>query len=34
MDEGAVVEAGPRSEVLSNPQLDRTKRSLGLVLEH
>ena len=33
MDEGRVVE-GPPSEVLGNPQQERTKRFLGLVLEH
>jgi polar amino acid transport system ATP-binding protein len=34
MDEGVVVEHGPPSEVLGNPQQERTKRFLGLVLEH
>ena len=34
MDEGRVVEEGPPSEVLGNPQQERTKRFLGLVLEH
>jgi polar amino acid transport system ATP-binding protein len=34
MDEGLVVEAGPPAEVLGNPQQERTKRFLGLVLEH
>jgi polar amino acid transport system ATP-binding protein len=34
MDEGRVIEEGPPSEVLGNPQQDRTKRFLGLVLEH
>jgi polar amino acid transport system ATP-binding protein len=34
MDEGIVVEQGPPAEVLENPQEERTKRFLGLVLEH
>ena len=34
MDEGVVVEEGPPPEVLGNPQQERTKRFLGLVLEH
>jgi polar amino acid transport system ATP-binding protein len=34
MDEGVVVETGPPAEVLGNPQQERTKRFLGLVLEH
>jgi polar amino acid transport system ATP-binding protein len=34
MDEGAVVEEGPPSQVLDQPREDRTKRFLGLVLEH
>jgi polar amino acid transport system ATP-binding protein len=34
MDEGVVVEQGPPSEVLENPRNERTKRFLGLVLEH
>ncbi len=34
MDEGVVVEQGPPAEVLENPQGERTKRFLGLVLEH
>jgi polar amino acid transport system ATP-binding protein len=34
MDEGVVVESGPPAEVLGNPQQERTKRFLGLVLEH
>ena len=33
MDEGRVVEEGPPSEVLETQQ-ERTKRFLGLVLEH
>jgi len=32
MDEGVIVEQGPPSEVLGNPQNERTKRFLGLVL--
>jgi len=34
MDEGVVVEQGPPAEVLDNPRQERTKRFLGLVLEH
>jgi len=34
MDEGVVVEQGPPADVLENPQGERTKRFLGLVLEH
>ena len=34
MDGGVVVEAGPPAEVLGSPQHERTKRFLGLVLEH
>jgi polar amino acid transport system ATP-binding protein len=34
MDEGVVVEQGAPAEVLGNPQQERTKRFLGLVLEH
>jgi polar amino acid transport system ATP-binding protein len=34
MDEGAVVEEGPPAEILDNPREERTKRFLGLVLEH
>jgi polar amino acid transport system ATP-binding protein len=34
MDEGVVVEAGPPAQVLAAPQQERTKRFLGLVLEH
>jgi polar amino acid transport system ATP-binding protein len=34
MDDGVVVEQGPPLEVLENPQGERTKRFLGLVLEH
>jgi ABC-type polar amino acid transport system ATPase subunit len=34
MDEGVVVEEGPPHEVLGNPRQERTKRFLGLVLEH
>ena len=34
MDEGVVVEEGPPAEVLDNPREERTKRFLGLVLEH
>ncbi len=34
MDEGLVVEQGSPAEVLDNPREERTKRFLGLVLEH
>ncbi len=34
MDGGVVVEEGPPAEVLGNPKNERTKRFLGLVLEH
>jgi polar amino acid transport system ATP-binding protein len=34
MDQGVVVEEGPPSEVLANPQQERTKKFLGLVLDH
>jgi ABC-type polar amino acid transport system ATPase subunit len=34
MDEGVIVEEGPPHEVLGNPREERTKRFLGLVLEH
>jgi polar amino acid transport system ATP-binding protein len=34
MDEGVVVERGKPADVLENPKEDRTKRFLGLVLEH
>ena len=34
MDAGVVVEHGPPADVLENPQQERTKQFLGLVLEH
>ena len=34
MDDGVVVEEGAPEEVLGNPREERTKRFLGLVLEH
>ncbi len=34
MDEGVIVEQGAPVEVLENPREERTKRFLGLVLEH
>ena len=34
MDGGVIVEEGPPAEVLDNPREERTKRFLGLVLEH
>ena len=34
MDDGVLVEEGPPSDVLDNPREERTKRFLGLVLEH
>jgi polar amino acid transport system ATP-binding protein len=34
MDDGVIVEEGPPHELLGNPREERTKRFLGLVLEH
>ena len=34
MNEGVILEQGPPAKVLENPSEDRTKRFLGLVLEH
>jgi ABC-type polar amino acid transport system ATPase subunit len=34
MDQGAIVEQGPPHEVLEHPKNERTRRFLGLVLEH
>src|SRR5689334_9577794 len=34
MDGGRVVEQGPPADVLENPREERTKRFLGLVLDH
>jgi polar amino acid transport system ATP-binding protein len=34
MDGGLIVEEGPPAEVLGSPKNERTKRFLGLVLEH
>ncbi len=34
MDEGVIVEQGRPADVLDNPREERTKRFLGLVLEH
>ncbi|HEY7121460.1 MAG TPA: amino acid ABC transporter ATP-binding protein [Solirubrobacterales bacterium] len=34
MDEGVIVEQGTPEQVIRNPQEERTKRFLGLVLEH
>jgi polar amino acid transport system ATP-binding protein len=34
MDQGVVVEEGRPADVLGNPQQERTKKFLGLVLEH
>ena len=34
MDGGVIVEEGPPEQVLDNPREERTKRFLGLVLEH
>jgi polar amino acid transport system ATP-binding protein len=34
MDEGVIVEEGAPAQVLDNPREERTKRFLGLVLEH
>ncbi len=34
MDGGVIVEQGPPAQILDNPSEERTKRFLGLVLEH
>jgi polar amino acid transport system ATP-binding protein len=34
MDDGVIVEQGPPNQLLDNPREERTKRFLGLVLEH
>jgi polar amino acid transport system ATP-binding protein len=34
LDGGVIVEEGPAKEVIENPKEERTKRFLGLVLEH
>ncbi len=34
MDGGVIVEEGPPAQVLDNPQQERTRQFLGLVLEH
>jgi polar amino acid transport system ATP-binding protein len=34
MDEGVIVEQGPAKQVIESPKEERTKRFLGLVLEH
>ncbi|MFL5870304.1 MAG: amino acid ABC transporter ATP-binding protein [Solirubrobacterales bacterium] len=34
MDGGVIIEQGPPAQVLDNPREERTKRFLGLVLEH
>jgi polar amino acid transport system ATP-binding protein len=34
MDDGTIVEEGPARELIENPKEERTKRFLGLVLEH
>jgi len=34
MDQGVIVEHGKPDQVLDNPREERTKRFLGLVLEH
>jgi polar amino acid transport system ATP-binding protein len=34
MDGGVVVESGPPHEILAAPREERTKRFLGLVLQH
>ena len=34
MDDGAIVEEGPAKDLIDNPKEERTKRFLGLVLEH
>ena len=34
IDEGVIVEDGPAAQVIDSPQEERTRRFLGLVLEH
>ena len=34
MDGGVIVEEGPAKQVIDKPQHERTKRFVGLVLEH
>ena len=34
MDDGVIVEEGPARQLVENPKEERTKRFLGLVLEH
>jgi polar amino acid transport system ATP-binding protein len=34
MDDGVIVEEGPAKQLIDNPKEERTKRFLGLVLEH
>jgi polar amino acid transport system ATP-binding protein len=34
MDDGVIVEQGPPAQILDNPHEERTRRFLGLVLEH
>jgi polar amino acid transport system ATP-binding protein len=34
MDEGVIIEEGPPARVIDSPREDRTRRFLGLVLEH
>ena len=34
MDGGVIVEDGPARQVIEKPKEERTKRFLGLVLEH
>jgi ABC-type polar amino acid transport system ATPase subunit len=34
MDEGVIVEQGTPEQVIRDPREERTKRFLGLVLEH
>ena len=34
MDDGVIVEEGPPAQILDSPREERTKRFLGLVLEH
>ena len=34
MDDGVIVEEGPAKDVIDDPKEERTKRFLGLVLEH
>jgi polar amino acid transport system ATP-binding protein len=34
LEEGVILEQGPPAQILDSPRQERTKRFLGLVLEH